>query len=96
MDSKENTCNADLINSENTRSSELLRSFGIGEPGGGYTGRSLAITAITPQIDEEDGKPFVQVIMNNPLRVYRLEIKQASTMANDLIEAVSVCVRATR
>lgn len=75
------------------RAAEALRAFGIGEAGGGTTGRKLNITAINPQVDSASGLPYVQVITNEPLMVYRVEIDQAQEIVRELSEAVAACER---
>lgn len=75
------------------RAAEALRAFGIGEAGGGTTGRKLNITTINPQVDSTSGLLYVQVITNEPLMVYRIEVDQAREIVRELTEAVAVCER---
>lgn len=76
------------------RAAEALQAFGIGTGAGSTTGRKLQLTAINPQIDEASGKPFVQLVMNDPLRVYRVEVKEAKQIARQLIDAINECEEA--
>lgn len=78
------------------RAAEALQAFGIGSGTGGTTGRKLQLTAINSQIDEATGAPFVQIIMNDPLRVYRLEVEEAKQVARQLIDAINECNEAAR
>ncbi len=76
------------------RAAEVIRAFGIGTTGGSTTGRKLNVTGITPQINEATGNPFVQVVTDDPLMVYRLELDEARQITADLLEAIAVCERA--
>lgn len=76
------------------RAAEAMRAFGIGEVGGGTTGRKLNITAITPQIEDVTGMAFVQIITRDPFMVYRLEVPEAQSAAKELTSALSVLARA--
>ncbi|MHB1402123.1 MAG: hypothetical protein ACYCWB_06960 [Thiobacillus sp.] len=78
------------------RAAEVLEAFGIGSSTGSATGRKLKITSITPQQDEGTGKPFVQLIMEDPLRVYRLETDEALRIADDLTVAARQSSRVKR
>ena len=78
------------------RAAEVVRAFGIGKSGGSTTGRKLNITGINPQIDDVTGKPYVQLITDDPLMVYRLEVSEARSLANELGEVVEVCERAVQ
>jgi hypothetical protein len=75
------------------RAAEAVRAFGIGEASGGATGRRLNISAVLPMIDDATGQPFVRVIANDPLLVYRLEPHEAARLAKELLEASQVCER---
>lgn len=76
------------------RAAEVLQAFGIGTAGGSIAGRKLNVTSITPQIDPASGKPFVQLVTDDPLMVYRLGLDQAKNIASELNEAIGVCERA--
>lgn len=69
------------------RAAEVMEAFGIGSSMGSATGRRLKITSINPQQDEGTGKHFVQMIVEDPLRVYRLETDEALRIADDLTVA---------
>jgi len=75
------------------RAAEALRAFGIGEAGGGTTGRKLNVTGINPQVDSVSGLPYVQIITSDPLMVYRVEVEQAREIVRELSEAITVCER---
>lgn len=67
------------------RAAEALAAYGVGSDNGGAYGRSLAYT-VMPAVTEE-GEPFVRLMTEKPLAVYRLEIAQALALANELVEA---------
>lgn len=72
------------------RSAEVMRAFGIGGiggAGGSTTGRKLEIIGINQQFDEGNGEPYVQLVLGDPLMVYRLSSAQAAQMAADLLKA---------
>jgi hypothetical protein len=68
------------------RAVEALHAVGFNERGGSSTGRHFDVTMISHQIDETTGEPFIQLILNNPLMVYRLPIVQALEVADLLYE----------
>lgn len=78
------------------RAAEVLKAFGVGTQGGGTTGRKLKVGGINPQIDQVTGKPYIQIITDDPLMVYRLEPGEAKSIAKELSEAVGVCERAVK
>ena len=69
------------------RSAEVMRAFGIGSAGGSTTGRKLEIIGINQQFDEGNGEPYVQLVLGDPLMVYRLSSAKATQMAADLLNA---------
>lgn len=69
------------------RAAEALRAFGIGEAGGGTTGRSLDCT-IHPQQNPTTGQPYIQLIVKNPLLVFHLDVEQAEELIRELQGAV--------
>lgn len=71
------------------RAAEMMRAFGIGGPNGGTTGRALKISALTPQIDEGTGEGFVQLVIEDPLTVFRLDATQATEVGLLLEKAVA-------
>lgn len=75
------------------RVAEVMRAFGIGANGGSTKGRKFDVTGISPQIDEATNAPFIQLILDNPLMVYRLELAEAKSIARELIEAIGACER---
>lgn len=76
------------------RTMQVLDAFGIGHADGSSTGRKLKVGGITPQIDETNQEAFIQLVLEDPLRVYRLSIDQAESIARDLSEVIKVCKRA--
>jgi len=76
------------------RAAEAMRAFGIGEKGGSATGRRLKVSGINPQV--EDGVPYIQLITNDPLMVYRLELDEAEAIIKEMVEAVDVCKRSCK
>lgn len=75
------------------RAAEALRAFGIGEDGGGTTGRKLEVTGINAQFDEVRREPYIQLITNNPLMVFRIPIEQAKQISAEFAEAIIFCDR---
>lgn len=69
------------------RSAEVMRAFGIGSSNGSTTGRKLKILGINDQIDEATGQSFVQLIISEPLMVFRLDPEQAREVAAKLFKA---------
>lgn len=61
--------------------------------GGTATGRPF-VASISPQIEEGKGIAFIQLVVSDPLLVFRLELDQALEVATELIEAVGVFERA--
>lgn len=75
------------------RAAEVMRAYGIGEAGGGTTGRRLDCT-INPQVDPVTGAPYVQLVINDPLLVYRVDIAQAKALCTELAETIAAGDRA--
>lgn len=67
------------------RAAEVFHAFGLGKPGGGSTGRKLDVTSISEQIDES-GEMFVQVVIADPLLVFRLSPRQAIDVGRELLD----------
>jgi len=67
------------------RAAEALHAFGKSR-----TGRKLRVAGITPQIDDETGEFFVQIIIAEPLLVFRLSKDEAAALASELTEAAEV------
>jgi hypothetical protein len=78
------------------RAAEVMRAFGIGANGGSTTGRKLTVSGINPQVEESTGKPFIQLVTDEPLMVYRLELEQAKRIATELNEAIECCESNTK
>ncbi|MFM0406835.1 hypothetical protein [Paraburkholderia dipogonis] len=66
---------------------EALRAFGIGEQGGGTTGRRLDCD-ITVQVDPANSRPYAQLLIKNPLLVFRLEAEQVKQLHRELGDTV--------
>lgn len=75
------------------RAKEALAAFGIGTASGSTTGQKLTVTGISPQVDQASGKSFVQLVVNDPLKVYRLELDQAEGILKELNEAIQFIKR---
>lgn len=72
-----------------SRVAEVLEAYGIKDHGPG-TGRTLSFT-LNAAYDEETGEHYAQLIMNDPLRVYRLpaaQIRELAAEFNDLAKAL--------
>lgn len=75
------------------RAMQALDAYGVGHPDGSATGRKLKVVGMTAQVDEATKLPFVQVILENPLRVYRIPVEQAAALAAEFNALVEVCRR---
>lgn len=75
---------------------EVLSAYGIGEPNGGATGRKLIIGGINVQTDDATQQPYIQIIMNDPLLVFRVEVEQAQDVVNELQGALALITRITK
>lgn len=75
------------------KAAEVVRAFGIGTGDGSATGRKFDVTAITSQIDEATGAGFVQLVINNPLMVFRLPANDAEAVAKQLLDAAQEAER---
>lgn len=75
------------------RAAEVMQAYGIGTASGGRTGRKLKVTGINPQVDQATGKTYIQIIADDPLMVYRLELDEAKAIAKELTETISACER---
>lgn len=67
------------------RAAEALHAVGFGEQGGSATGRSLDCQVVAA-IDEATGRHFAQLVIRNPLLVFRLESEQVRALAYELTE----------
>lgn len=68
------------------RAVQAMRAFGIGEAGGGTQGRRFAGASVNLQVSNQDGKAFVQTIINEPLMVFAMTPDQAVDFGKQLIE----------
>lgn len=69
------------------RAAEALRAFGVGQPGGNTTGRKLNCSIhVQPGNDNTSG-PFVQLIVNDPLLVFRIDADELDSLIKELTEA---------
>lgn len=69
------------------RVAEALRAFGAGEPDATPQGRRLKSFGAHMAVSNEDQAPIVQVVMSNPLTVWRLTPDQAVEYGAELLEA---------
>ncbi|MFO1305785.1 MAG: hypothetical protein U1F54_18815 [Burkholderiales bacterium] len=69
------------------RAARVLDAFGVGTSGGGATGRKLKVVTISPQVSDDDGVGFVQLVIDDPLRAYRLSPPEALDLARQLAES---------
>lgn len=77
--------NARMAGGFSSRAMEALHAVGFGQPGGSSTGRKLEVTKIAEQRDDATGNAFVQMILANPLLIYRLSPEQAIEVGEQLI-----------
>lgn len=75
------------------RAAEVMRAYGIGVAGGGTTGRAMSVTAINLQTDPVTGRPYIALVLNEPLMVYRIEVDQARSIGKELVELVAAAER---
>mgnify|MGYP003576878193 CR=1 FL=1 len=69
------------------RAAEVMRAFGIGEVSGGVHGRKLSCTANA--LPGEGGtSPYGQLIIDDPLLVFRLDRDELARLAQELVQAV--------
>lgn len=54
------------------RTAELVQALGLRQPGASGTGRPFNLTSLTHHVDAE-GREFAQLVLGNPLMVFRLE-----------------------
>lgn len=73
------------------RAAEALHAYGIGQ-GGSTTGRPWKGAAVTLQTDEAGGV-FVQLVVREPLTVFRMEPQQALDLGEELVEVGRVAGR---
>lgn len=67
------------------RATEVIRAFGIGQTGGTSQGWKWDGASATPQ--HVAGEIFVQVVVNNPLTVFKLSPAEAISFGKELLEA---------
>jgi hypothetical protein len=75
-----------------SQAAAALDAFGIGTSEGSPYGRSLSCKVDVAQTQE--GEPFVRLIVEKPLAVFRLSAAQASSIAHGLIESADLVARA--
>ena len=71
------------------RAAEALHAIGFNEQGGSSTGRSFDVTAVTPQFSE--GRKYIRIQAENPLRIYRIELDNARFLMNELAGIFNKC-----
>jgi hypothetical protein len=71
------------------RTLQTMQAFGVGQPNGSSTGRSLQVLAITAQTDPITGDRFVRLVTIEPLTVYRLSLSEASSLGNQLVDVAT-------
>jgi len=77
------------------RAAEVMRAFGIGEASGGANGRKLKCS-INPQASQANNKAFIQMIIDDPLLVFKLDISQAEDLCKEMQEAIDICKGVTK
>lgn len=70
------------------RAAEVLRAYG-----GSTNGRKLKIITIDPQADETTAQMYIQVVADDPLMVFRLELDEAQAVATKLTAAINYIAR---
>lgn len=78
------------------RAAEVLQAYGINTTGGSTTGRKLKVSGINSQIDQATGTPYVQIVTDDPLMVYRLELGEAAGIARQLVTTIAECTRSVK
>lgn len=68
------------------RAAEALRAFGVGQPGGGSTGRKLNYTATIQPSNDGISQPFMRLLIKDPLLVFRLDRDEFNALVADLCE----------
>jgi hypothetical protein len=68
------------------RAAEALHAFGIGQPGGSTTGRKLKYAATIQPSNDSTSNPFVQLLIKDPLLVFRLDQGEFNVLVADLCE----------
>jgi hypothetical protein len=76
------------------RAAELMAAMGVGQPGGSTTGRRWEYQ-LSPQPEEGTGNTVIQLVTQNPLRIWRLELGEARAFAKELMDLIGVCERAS-
>lgn len=77
------------------RAAEALHAFGIGQAGGNTTGRRLNYS-INPQIDPATQEPYLQLIVRDPLMVFRVSQAQAKGLQEELARWLDSCAGNTK
>lgn len=68
------------------RAAEVMRAFGIGESSGGVHGRRFGCT-VTVQQREGDRLSYVQLVVHDPLLVFRLDEQELDALTLQLVKA---------
>lgn len=68
------------------RAAEVMRAFGINEPGGSPYGRELKTFRVSEAVIDGDPRTFAQLTVGDPLSVYRIDIEQIENMIAELTE----------
>lgn len=71
-----------------SRAMEVITAYGIGSAGGGSTGRKFSLGGVNLQYDEILKKPYISLILNDPLMVFRLELDEARALRGELTETI--------
>jgi len=74
------------------RAAEAMRAFGVGEATGSTTGRKLDYE-VFPQFDPVTGEGYVQLIVKQPLMVFRLSLTEAEDFAENVTSATSAAAQ---
>jgi hypothetical protein len=72
-----------------SRTLQAMQAFGVGQPNGSSTGRSLQVLALTAQSDPITGDHFVRFVTDEPLTVYRLSPEEAKSLGQQLVDVAT-------
>jgi hypothetical protein len=61
-----------------------MQAFGIGTAGGGPYGRRLEYEL---HLQDNEGEPYVQLVVKDPLLVFKLPSEQVEALASQLAQA---------
>lgn len=71
------------------RAIEAMDAVGLLDGSGSGTGRKFDFVLVTDQMDEQTGERFVQMQVNNPLRVYRMTPDEAMKIGKQIFKAAA-------